>query len=101
MSVEIFMMGLLLISALTGLATEALKKLLTEYKKTYHSNMLAGCVALAVSVMVGAAYIIMTSAVWNAKMAVCLIALMLLSWLCAMVGYDKVIQTITQLKKEG
>lgn len=35
----------------------------------------------------------------NAKMAVYLIALVLLSWLASMVGYDKVIQAITQCKK--
>lgn len=34
----------------------------------------------------------------NEKMAVYLIALVLLSWLCAMLGYDKVIQAITQIR---
>lgn len=35
----------------------------------------------------------------KAMMAVYLIALVLLSWLASMVGYDKVIQAIAQLKK--
>lgn len=46
-----------------------------------------------------AGYIILTEAQINAKMAVYLIALVLLSWLASMVGYDKVIQAITQCKK--
>ena len=40
----------------------------------------------------------MTDAMLTDKMAVMLIALVLLSWLCAMVGYDKVMQAITQVK---
>ena len=40
----------------------------------------------------------MTDALLNSKMAVMLIALVLLSWLCAMVGYDKVMQAVTQMK---
>ena len=43
-------------------------------------------------------YMILTETLMNEKMAVILIALVLLSWLCAMVGYDKVIQAISQFK---
>lgn len=59
---------------------------------------LAGYVAVVLSIAVGAAYVIMAGAAVNAKMAVCLIALMFLSWLSAMVGYDKVMQAISQFK---
>ncbi|MCD8369558.1 MAG: aminopeptidase [Clostridiales bacterium] len=100
MSVEIVLFELLIVSTLVGLATEALKKLLDEYGRTYHANMLAGCVSLVISAAVGVAYMVVTNAALNAKMAVYLIALMFLSWLCAMVGYDKVIQTISQIGKE-
>ncbi len=55
--------------------------------------------AVGLSVLVSVGYLVLTEAAFNAKMAVCLIALMLLSWLSAMVGYDKVIQAITQFKK--
>ncbi len=34
----------------------------------------------------------------NAQVVVHLVSLVFLSWLVAMVGYDKVIQTITQLR---
>lgn len=99
MSMEIFLLGLLVVSTLTGLCTESIKIWLTEQHKKYHANALAGYVALALSVAVGAAYIILTGSAINAQMAVYLIALMLLSWLSAMVGYDKVIQAISQFKR--
>lgn len=53
---------------------------------------------VCLSLLVGIAYIILTEAQINSKMAVYLIALVLLSWLSAMVGYDKVIQSIGQIK---
>ena len=90
MTLEIFLMMLLVVSTLTGLVTEALKIWLDEHKKAYCSNTLAGYVAVVLSVAVGGAYTIM--------MAVCLIALMLLSWLSAMIGYDKVMQAIAQIR---
>ena len=49
--------------------------------------------------LVSAGYLVITETAFNLKMAVYLIALVLLSWLAAMVGYDKVIQSITQFKK--
>lgn len=99
MSLEIFLLGLLIVSTLTGLFTEAIKKWLDERGKKYYSNALAGYVAIGLSIAVGIAYIILVGAVLNAQTAVYLIALILLSWLCAMVGYDKVMQAIAQFKR--
>lgn len=99
MTFEIFMAGLLLVSVLTGLFTEAIKGWLSERGKKFYCNALAGYVAAGVSVLVSAGYLIITETAFNLKMAVYLIALALLSWLAAMVGYDKVIQSITQFKK--
>lgn len=99
MTFEIFMMGLLLVSVLTGLFTEAIKGWLSERGKKFYCNALAGYVAAGLSVLVSAGYLIITETAFNLKMAVYLIALVLLSWLAAMVGYDKVIQSITQFKK--
>lgn len=98
MSLETFLLMMLVVSVLAGLFTEAIKKLLDEHNKTYYSNLLAGAVSAALAVLVDVGYIIMTETEINSKMAVILIALVLLSWLCAMVGYDKVIQAITQFK---
>lgn len=98
MSMEFFLTLLIGVSVFTALVTEAIKKIMDEAGKIYKSNILAGAVSVALSVLAGAGYMVMTEAQINAKMAVILIALVLLSWLCAMVGYDKVMQAITQIK---
>lgn len=98
MTLHVFLMGLLIVSTLTSLFTEGIKKWLQERNKTYYSNALAGYIAIALSGLVGVGYLILTKTMFNAQMAVYMVALMLLSWLCAMVGYDKVIQAIAQFK---
>ena len=98
MSLSVFLMLLMLVSTFTGLVTEAVKKCLQEKGKTYYANALAGYTYVGLSIAVGAAYIILTSAAINEQMAVYLIALVFMSWLASMVGYDKVIQAISQFK---
>ena len=98
MDIEHFLMLLIGVSVFTALVTEAIKKIMDEAGKVYKSNILAGAVSVVLSVLAGAAYMVMTEAQINVKMAVILIALVLLSWLCAMVGYDKVMQAISQIK---
>lgn len=100
MTLQIFLMGLMLVSTLTGLVTEAIKVWLKERNKKCHANALAGYVSVALSVVVGIAYIILTETVITEQLMVYLIALVLLSWLSAMVGYDKVVQAISQFKNK-
>lgn len=96
---DIFSTGLLITSTLTGLVTEAVKNILNERNATYQSNMLAGIVSLIVSSMVGAGYVVMNDIVITSQIVVGIIGLILMSWLCAMVGYDKVLQAVGQFKK--
>lgn len=98
MNFEIFLFGLLITSTLTGLATEAVKNVLAERNIAYKANTLAGIMSLVMSVAIGAAYIVMTETVFTSQIIVYMIAHVFMSWLCAMVGYDKVIQTISQFK---
>lgn len=98
MSYDVFLIMLMAVSILTSLTVEAVKTWLTERGRTYHANALAGYVSIILSVVVSAGYVIITGAEVNAKMGVILIALVFLSWLCAMLGYDKVMQAIAQFK---
>lgn len=100
-NLQTFITGLLATSTLTGLATEAVKKILTEYNKQYQANTLAGIIALVLSLSIGIGYAIVTDLAFTAPVVFSLIGLVFMSWLCAMVGYDKVIQTITQFKNTG
>lgn len=97
MTIDIFLVLLMMVSICTSLATEGLKKALTELGKDYYPNILSGWVAIVISVSVWAIYLILVNATLDARMFAILIALMFFGWLCAMVGYDKVIQAITQV----
>lgn len=99
-NMQFFMTGLVVMSALVGLVTEAVKKIMSDYNKTYHANTLAGIVSLVLSTVVGVCYVVVTGSVFTAQVVVGIITFVFMSWLCAMVGYDKVIQTIAQFKNE-
>ena len=97
---DIFLIGLLVISTLTSLVTEAVKKILVELKVNYHANLLAGIVATILSAAIGAGYVIIVELAFTAQIIVCIIALVFMSWLCAMVGYDKVIGQFKNIKED-
>lgn len=98
---EVFMLGLLITSILTGLATEAVKKVLVEHDVSYRANTLAGLIAFVLSVAIGCGYVVLVGVGFTSQVIICLIAQVFMSWLCAMVGYDKVIQAISQFKTHG
>lgn len=97
-SLHVFMLGVLITSTMTGLATEAIKKILTEYSKNYYANTLAGIVSVILSVAIGVGYMMLSGISFTSQSIIYLVALVFISWLCAMVGYDKVVQTISQFK---
>lgn len=94
---DLFLFLLFVVSILTGLFVEAIKKALGD-KYDYSSNLLAGIVSVVLSVLVSSGYYVLTDMTFSADLVVYLTALILLSWLCAMIGYDKVIQAIGQIK---
>ncbi len=96
MNLQMFLTLLLLVSALTVLTVEGIKKLLNESGRSYHSNLLAGMTAIVLSFCVGIGYEIFIRAGVTGQEILYLIALIFLSWLCSMVGYDKVVQAIRQ-----
>lgn len=86
-------------SALTTLATEAVKKMIPESKQ-YSKNILAGIVAIVIGAAVSVGYCVLTKTPATSEVIVYAICLVAMSWLCAMIGYDKVMQTITQVGKK-
>ncbi len=95
---EMFLFGLLITSTLTSLATEAFKNMFAEHNKTVPSNTLAGIVSLVLSLAIGIGYVILSGLTFTVQIIICIVALIFMSWLCAMVGYDKVIQAVSQFK---
>ena len=98
-TLEVFLMCLLIVSTVTGFATEAVKSILTEHNKTYKANTLAGIMAAIVSVIVGVGYILLMNGTFVMQSVMFIVALTIAGWLCAMVGYDKIVQAIEQFKK--
>ena len=97
MKLEVFVSLLLLISTLTGLVTESVKKLFEEHGQTPRPNTTAGLVALVLAVGIGIGYVLFTGQILTTQIIICIVALVFMSWLCAMVGYDKVMQTLAQI----
>lgn len=99
MNMESFVFALLVVSSLTGLVTEAVKKVLTEHNIKYYSNTLTGICSCVVSLCMSVFYITYNELTFDGKTITTTLTLIFLSWLCAMTGYDKVVQTLTQFKK--
>ena len=96
---QVFLTGMLVSATLSSLATEAVKKLLDEHNKKYASNTLVGIMSALVSTGVGGAYIMLNNIGFTNEVVVYWVGLVFMTWLCSMVGYDKVIQTITQFEE--
>lgn len=96
MSVELFLSLLLGFSTITSLITEAIKKIIKN------SDFPVDMIVLCVSILVGGVgsmiyYMIMNIPVDGMNVTYC--ALMAIAtWLSSMVGYDKVVEAIKQLK---
>lgn len=105
MSLETFLLLLLTVSIFDGLFTEAVKMVLNSLKIEFaSSNILAGIVSVFLSFLAYMWYMITAGFHFDSQSVIYLIALVLLSWLSAMVGYDKVVQAIIQITtkaKEG
>lgn len=103
MSTYFLTTALLLVSLVTSLTVEGIKKLLDGTKAKYSSNILAAITSVVISFAVCAIYIIMNDIVFSLKIGVEVFIIMFLGFLTSTVGYDKVIQMIKQLndtKKE-
>ena len=97
MNGEFLITALAVISVLTSLTVQALKKLLDEKGAKYSSNVLAVIVAVVLTVACAIGYIIYFDVAVNAQVIITIVALTFFSFLGSTVGYDKVIQLIKQL----
>lgn len=98
MQVSFLSTALLIVSLVTNLTVEGIKKLLDEASVKYSSNLLAVIVAIVVSGAVSAIYLIMNDIAFTLKIGVQIVVIMYLGFLISTVGYDKIIQMIGQIK---
>ena len=97
MTLEIFILGITICSAFTALVTEAVKKMFEKTEKPYNSNLIAAVCSIIVAAITVVVYAILSGIAVTTQFVTLAILLIIFSWLGAMVGYDKVIQTIKQL----
>jgi Na+-driven multidrug efflux pump len=83
----------------TSLCTEGIKKILNEKEINFSSNMLAFIVACVIGVCGTAVYYILSNIPFNLTNVICMMLMGFASAIGAMVGYDKVIQTIKQISE--
>ena len=89
--------ALALISVLTSLTVEAIKKLLNEKQIPYSSNLLAVIVAVLLTIAVSVCYILYFAIPITVQVIITVVALAFLSFLGATVGFDKIKQLLEQL----
>lgn len=99
-TLDVFLLGLMAVSTLTGLVTEAVKKILIECNVNYRANLVAGIVAAVLGLGIGIAYAVINGMAFNGATIVCIVALMFMGWLGSMIGYDKVTALITKTTKK-
>lgn len=100
MSVTLFVTILTVGAAVSSLLTESIKKCYQNAKKDYSANMVAlvnsiiiGCGGCAVAYMLLGIH-------WTVNNIVCIFLMAICVWVGSMIGYDKIIQLISQVKME-
>ena len=102
MPISFLTTALLIVSVITNLTVEGIKKLLDGTKVKYSSNVLAAVLSVLIACAVSVVYLIMTDTVFTMKIGVeivvLIVVLMYLGFLISTVGYDKVIQMLKQIQ---
>jgi len=98
MTVELFLVLLTVLSVLTSLFAEGIKKFLDSMKLEYASNILVLIVAVLVGGIGTAVFYLWNDIAFTSLNIICLFLMMCANWLGAMIGYDKVTQAIKQIK---
>lgn len=101
MTVSMFVILLSAFSLIVGLLTQAIKKLLDGLGAKYSSNVVAVIVSAIVGIGGTAIYYIIAGISFSATNIICMVLMGIATAVGAMVGYDKVIQTIKQIVEKG
>lgn len=98
MPVSFLTTALLIVSVMTNLTVEGIKKLLDGTQIKYSSNVLAAILSVVIACIVCIIYMIMSDLAFTLKIGVEIAILMYLGFLTATIGYDKVVQMIQQIQ---
>ena len=98
-TLEIFLFGLTLCATMSGLVTEAVKKTFPAFDKKVGSTILAAICSVIVALAVCALYILYAGVAITTQVIAAIVVFVILSWIGATVGYDKVRQAIESFGK--
>lgn len=98
MNHEFIFSVLAIISALTTLTVEGIKKILNEKEINYSANILAVIVSAVLTLALCIGYVLYTGISFSTQIVITMIALVYLSFLVATVGFDKIKQAADQLR---
>lgn len=101
MKVSMFLILLSAFSLIVGLIVQAFKKLLDSLGAKYSSNVVVVSVSAIVGIGGTAIYYIIVAIPFSAVNIICMLLMGVATAVGAMVGYDKVIQTIKQIVEKG
>ena len=97
MNVEVMGALLFAFALITSLMTQGIKMFLESMDAKYASNVVAAVVSIAVAGAGTSIYYIWNNYDWTTLHIICIFLMAIANWLVAMFGYDKVMQTITQV----
>lgn len=95
MTIELFIFLFTIGALLSSLLTEAIKKAIPNSS----SNLLALCSAVLVGVIGMTFYYITNGIIFSISNLIYIILMAVCIWIGSMIGYDKVIQTIAQIRR--
>lgn len=98
MTITLFMTLLVIMAVAVSLLTEAVKKFLESTKITYSSNVAVLIVSIVVGIGGTALAYVFLGIAFTPPNLVCMALMALAVWVGSMLGYDKVIQMIEQIK---
>ena len=96
MTITIFILLATMCSAVSGLLTEAVKTWFKNAGKDYSANFIALINALIVGCGGTAIAYVLLGIAFTLSNILCLILMAFVVWIGSMIGYDKVMQLITQ-----
>lgn len=98
MTITLFISILTVGAAITTLLTEAIKKAYENAKKPYSANVIALVNAIIVGAGGTSVTYMLTGVDWTANNIICMALMVLAVWMGSMLGFDKVLQLVNQLK---
>ena len=96
MTITLFMTLFTIGSAVSALLTEAMKKLCVKWASP---NIIALMDAIIVGLFGTTAAYVLMGVTFTPQNFICIILMTICIWVGSMIGYDKVIQTISQIRR--